>query len=200
MFVTIAAVEMRAGGPILIEGVAGDFERGVRRVASHHRRQPVGQQPRIGRRHLRRCRVDAVVIFDRAQQAGPWPDRLEDRADQPGHRRLAVGPGDRHQVELPRRMSGQRRAEFRVSASHVGDDALRNLNVGTAAVARAGCWLRARSPRRRKRYRRRVFRGSRQRAFARAFLTAIDGFGHADVRTADEAGRRQQRAETHGNA
>ena len=34
----------------------------------------------------------------------------------------------------------------------------------------------------------------------RALLAAIDGVGHADIRTADETGRRQQRAKTHGNA
>jgi hypothetical protein len=63
-------VELRAGDPILIEGVAGDFECRILRVAGHHRAQPVGEHFGIGRRHVGRGRVDAVVIFDGAQQSG----------------------------------------------------------------------------------------------------------------------------------
>ena len=97
-------------------------------------------------------------------------------------------------------MSGQGRAEFRVRASHVGDDALRNLNVrqrpldeqavGTVLdrfVDESGTVDACSGNRGKERLR-------------RALLAAIDGVRHADVRTADEAGRRQQRAETHGDA
>ena len=47
-------VELRAGDAVLIEGVAGDFECRVCRVAGDHGAEPVGEQLGIGRRHRRR--------------------------------------------------------------------------------------------------------------------------------------------------
>ena len=192
-------VELRAGGPILVERMARDLEGGVRRIPRDHRRQPMGQRLGIGRRHVGGSRIDAVVILDRAEQPGPTARRLEDRADQPGDGRLAVGSGHGDQFQMPRRLARQRRAELGIRSSHVGDDALRNFDrrqgtldqqaIGSALdgfVHKSGAVdVRAGD-------------GGKQ-CLGGTFLAALDGVRDANVRTADEAGRRQQRAKAHGD-
>ena len=195
-------VELRAGRPVLVEGVARNFEGGVRRVARDHRRQPVGQ--RLANRassSSTASRIDAVVIFDRAQQSRPVSRRFEDRADEPGHRRLAVGPGDGGQVAGAATDSRPGRSRVRRYALR----ALGTTHCGTWTFGSGRCTSRLLAPALDRfvdesRRRRHACRGWPRRASAgRTFCSArwlrSRGCPHSPTKLA--AGK--QRAEAHGH-
>ncbi len=193
-------VELRAGGPVLIEGVAGNFQGGVRRLAGHHRRQPRGQRaanrassfPTVPSR--RRC---GIRLCPSRPVRSPVVSKIERMSQVTVV--LPLVPVTATRFRCRDGCAGQSRAQLGIRASHVGNDALRNLHARQRTLDEQAVgtvldrFLDEGGP-----VHVRAGDGGKQ-SLRCTLLARLDGIRDADVGTAHEAGCRQERAKADGD-
>lgn len=100
-----------------------------------HRAKPLRYGRRVGGGEFGLFAVSSIMVFNRAKQARLETGGIEDRADEIGGRSLSVGACDAYRFEPVTGRVMQGMAELGVGGSDVGNNTLRNRNLGPGMVA-----------------------------------------------------------------
>ena len=130
-----ADAEVGAGGALLHEGVAGDFDGAGAAAVAHHVGEHALQLGGAGRGVVRVAAGGSVVVLDGADEAGALPGAAEDGVAEVADGGLAVGAGDAEHDELAAREAvpgAHEQAVGQMAVAHLHPEEVFVLKLGGA--------------------------------------------------------------------